>query len=87
VRYIIIDGDDITSREELYSAWRAHAELPDYFGNNLDALHDSLSGQELTVELRNMDKLREKLGEYTDAMIGMLNDTALESTKFVLING
>ena len=40
---ITIDLTDLESAEEFYKRLGEQIELPDYFGYNLDALHDVLS--------------------------------------------
>lgn len=41
---IVFDFDKINSLEEFYAVTRKKLQLPDYFGNNLDALYDCLTG-------------------------------------------
>ena len=38
----VIDGTVIHSRDDFYDAVTAALSFPDWFGRNLDALHDSL---------------------------------------------
>ena len=42
MRYVILNGAAVKSRGELYDALERYMDLPDYFGRNLDALHDVL---------------------------------------------
>ena len=48
---IIIDLKDLESAEEFYKRLGEQIELPDYFGNNLDALHDVL-GEKTGLHIR-----------------------------------
>ena len=54
---IFIDFSIIGEESEFYSQQKKKLTLPDYFGNNLDALHDSISGDvklPLHIEFVNM---------------------------------
>ena len=79
MRCVIIDCANIDTREALYDAIARHLKTPDYFGRNLDALHDVLddmtAAEELTIEWRNFANLKIKLGGYADALTDMLADT------------
>ena len=41
--YVFIDGEKIRTNDELHAAFAAAIPLPDWYGNNLDALHDVLT--------------------------------------------
>ena len=74
MRYVVLNGDAITSKDGLYDALEEHFELPDYFSRNLDSLNDCLAGQELTVEIGNSEKLKENLGGYGEKFLRMMRD-------------
>ena len=40
MKKIEIDFENITTKEEFYEVFRSKIELPEYFGDNLDALWD-----------------------------------------------
>jgi len=42
-RYVFIDGLLCDTMEKIYSTLKTQLSLPDYFGNNLDALSDVLN--------------------------------------------
>ena len=44
MRELILDGRQIKTRADLHAALKVGLELPDYYGNNLDALWDMLTG-------------------------------------------
>ncbi len=83
--YIVINGSEINSRKELYEALRMRYGVPDYTGENLDALHDVFSVAEITVEIQNFKKLRVHLGDYAEAFLEMLQDTASENSRFCIV--
>lgn len=87
---LTIDGGEIRNKEELYNAIAKQLPLPDWFGRNLDALHDTLTcdilpAEEVSAELVNMEKLRENLGGYADALVNMMNDIAGEDKRLTVI--
>lgn len=43
IRYVFIDGSLCQSIEQCYTTLKVQLSLPDYFGNNLDALEEVLS--------------------------------------------
>ena len=66
MRNLIIDFTGVTDKASVHEAIKTGLELPDYYGKNLDALHDCLS--ELTdcmITLKNIDVL------YTLDIIGV----------------
>ena len=88
MRYVILNGAAVTDRKTLYDALEAHLELPDYFGRNLDALHDVLgdllAAQPLTLEIEGTEPLLRTLGRYGEAFLHMLDDTAKENKSLRL---
>jgi len=63
---LTVDFNGATDKASVHEAIKAGLELPDYYGKNLDALHDCLS--ELTdcvITLKNIDVL------YTLDIIGV----------------
>ncbi len=80
----IIDCALMTDRESFHDYLAQALQLPDYYGRNLDALHDCLG--ELTpcqVTLRNLPALA-ALGEYGETFRAMLLDISLETGDFEL---
>ena len=80
---ITLNGNEIGSREELYRAVGEQTELPEWFGKNLDALHDVLTEkpEKLRVTVRNPEMLAEGIGErYLQALFTMLLDSGAELT-------
>ncbi|WP_224988025.1 barstar family protein, partial [Bacillus amyloliquefaciens] len=41
---VIIDGKDVTSTEALHRILKDQLDFPDYYGENLNALWDCLTG-------------------------------------------
>lgn len=45
----LLDFTGITTKAELHAYLKAQLQLPDYYGNNLDALYDCLTGMPLSI--------------------------------------
>ena len=82
MKRIIVNCKNVCGKADLYDLLESKLCLPDYFGRNLDALHDILSEMNFTLELRSFAKLRESLGGYADSLEAMLKATDEECDGF-----
>lgn len=83
MRRIILDGRELTSREKLHSVLKEALNLPDYYGNNLDALHDCLTEMpEVELQLRYAPAMLEQLGAYGESLIALLEQVQKERPDF-----
>ena len=73
-----INGKRITDRESLHSLLRQKLSLPEDCGRNLDAVFDVLTdpGKDRIVTVKHEELLRERLGDYADRFLRMLDDAA-----------
>ena len=80
----LLDGKDMTSRDEAYRVIAREMNLPEWFGNNLDALYDCLSEQskDTAVIFVNTAIAEENLGEYSEKMLACFRDAAQECGYF-----
>ena len=86
MRYVILDGAEIGDMSDVHAAFAAALEFPDWYGGNLDALHDLLTEpREVIVLLRDQALLREALGGKYDALMCLLHDAAAENPKLILL--
>lgn len=77
MNYFILDFSEVNTLLELHQYLKEFFSLPDYYGNNMDALWDCLScryDQSTTIELRNLDVLRKRLAQTTKTMLGVFQD-------------
>ena len=76
-----------TTRQQLHQALKAGLELPEYYGNNLDALADCLSDlfEDTCLVLRHPNALRDALGDYAEALLHVLHRGALDNRHFVFL--
>ena len=52
----VLDASRMTSKEEAHAYLKEVLELPEYYGNNLDALHDCLEEMtDVEIEVVNVE--------------------------------
>ncbi len=63
---IIIDGEKIHTKEELHKAFAEQFGFPEWYGGNLDALHDCLTDirEKVIIRFVDYDELEEHLPIY-----------------------
>lgn len=76
-----IDLSGVSGREELHARLRAALPLPEWYGDNLDALHDVLTenGGAWELVFRNADRAEENLADYLSTLRRMCGDAAAET--------
>ena len=83
---VYLDGRALDSREALHQALAALLALPDYYGRNLDALHDCLTALSGPVHLTvlHAQALEDALGAYCRSFQRVLSDSAQENEHFTV---
>ena len=85
MKNIIIDFKNINSRKDFYREFREKCELPEYFGDNLDALWDILTSGELdfpvAISFVNFNKNK---NEFFKALYELLRDAEKETEKNII---
>ena len=76
--HIILNGAQLSTREEMHAYLAKMLHLPAYYGNNLDALHDCLTeiGEEKELILLNWDAY-----DHTRRAACVMQDCAEENEK------
>lgn len=76
---IILDFNDIHNKTELHEYLKQELQLPEYYGNNLDALHDCLSEKKehLSIAIVHFDTLKQTLGDYADVLLQVFADSGI----------
>ena len=77
----ILEGDKLTDLAAVCDALERQLGLPSWFGRNLDALHDILTGVlEGPIEIvwRDADRSRAAMGEEFDRIAAVLRQAAAE---------
>ncbi|WP_340401563.1 barstar family protein [Paenibacillus sp. FSL H8-0079] len=84
---VILDGVDFASTAELHQNLKDKLALPDFYGGNLDALWDCLTGTiELPLELKwtNYRISEERLGNEADRVRDLMLEVQAEQSGFQL---
>lgn len=77
-----IDFSDIGDEEEFYTKLKEAVPLPEYFGNNLDALYDVITGGlELPFHLEFVNMSVDQLESFED-LLTTLEDAEEETEGF-----
>ncbi len=81
-----LDATNATSRGELHDVFAQALSLPDWYGRNLDALHDCLTERSEDVRITVAeDELIGTLGErYVRNLLRLLRDSADENPHILL---
>lgn len=83
----ILEGSKIHTREELHDALAEVLALPDYYGRNLDALWDCLTGwieTPLRLTWRDYEPCRHYLGEYAEKALELFRQAEVEVDGFTI---
>ncbi len=74
--YIFLDGEKISSNAELHAAFAGALDLPEWYGGNLDALHDVLTerADPVGIVIVNEALLHEHLGRRAAGFFRLLRD-------------
>ena len=88
MNHFVLDFSEIKTVLELHQYLKKVFDLPDYYGNNMDALWDCLSccyDESTTIELRHLDNLRKRLEKTTQTMLLVFQDLQDEDGVIVKI--
>lgn len=80
MRYCTLYLDDIRSKEELHSRLKGALMLPEYYGNNLDALADCLTDirEDIQITVSGYASLEAYMNEYAEAFRETLENVCEE---------
>jgi ribonuclease inhibitor len=86
MKTILLDGEKITTKEQLHETLKAQLGVPEYYGNNLAALRDVLRGLPsddfpMVLKWKNFNKSKAILGDYADKTNKVFEDIAREVEK------
>ncbi len=75
------------SRESAHEHIMRRLRLPQWYGRNLDALHDCLGeiGRPTTILVRNTLLLQQNLGDYGGRLLALFKDAASENENIRLV--
>lgn len=78
---ICLDGRLMLSRETAHAHIKQQLDLPEFYGNNLDALHDCLTSiaTPMHIVVSHGEAMKEALGSYGEILLRVLSDVAEEN--------
>ena len=87
MKHVILDGESILTRDDLHKALREGLAFPEWYGNNLDALHDVLTDcrEKTVIGLVDLPILEDHLGDYAVYFLRVLDDCAQESSHLCIL--
>ena len=74
---ILIQGQEIRTVNDFHRIMKRELELPDYYGNNLDALWDCLTGwidTPVTLIWFDFEESKQALGTFADKIVALFSD-------------
>lgn len=86
MRRCLIDGNEIVSKVQLHETLASKLQFPEWYGGNLDALHDCLTSisEETVITVINFQSLAENLGRYAKLFVRVIEDSAAENSAVTL---
>lgn len=84
---VLLDGNLIQEKDQLHDFLQKELQLPDFYGRNLDALWDGLTGcvqLPLTIQWTGFEASRRHWGEYADQLLELLREAEQEMDGFYL---
>ena len=81
MKFAVIDGNAVTSMEDIHKMLAQQLEFPEWFGGNLDALHDCLTDlhEETELSIVHSETLSATLGPAYVRLTRVLSDAAEEN--------
>lgn len=77
-----LNGKELTDQQLLHETIAHQLQLPDYYGENLDALWDILSSwnEPLAIIIEKPTRFVEQLGGYGESVLQLLQDAEEENS-------
>ena len=84
---IVLDAKRFKGRSRAHAYLKEALQLPDYYGQNLDALYDCLGeiGEETVIVVPEVIQKKESLGDYGKTMLRVFKDAAQENKMLKVV--
>jgi ribonuclease inhibitor len=84
---ITINGLEMVSKQQVHNLLARELQLPDYYGQNLDALWDVMITYRspLTIQMNHTKQFIHNLDVYGDALIQLLTDLEASNNNIKII--
>ena len=82
---IVLPGTQLISEQKIHKILKEKLNLPQYYGENLDALLDCLTSWvslPLTISWENFNESKQYLGSYADKLLKIFQDAEKELDGF-----
>ena len=81
MKRVIVNCKRVKDSADLYNLFEKKLRAPEYFGRNLDALHDCLTDvfEDVSIVLDDPEALKENLGECFSRLTEVLTVSAQEN--------
>lgn len=85
MKYVLLDGSKMTSKETIHAYLASTMNFPDYYGTNLDALWDVLTtiSEPVDITLINKQELMNHLNEYANALLALMHEASKVNEKVI----
>ncbi len=82
-----VNANEFVSKHEMHAALRAVLGEENYWGSNLDALHDCLTsiGEPTTLVITNWASAVSRLGDYANRLWHVLDDSVEENPNLNVV--
>jgi len=86
MKELIIDGQQMTSKNALYTHLDRVFAFPHYFGNNLDALWDVLSAKNepTVIYFKHTEKLINQMDSYGEKLVQLFRQLEQENNNYTI---
>jgi ribonuclease inhibitor len=87
MKKVVFDSSHVESIDQLHSDLARKLNFPDYYGANLDALYDCLSGEielPMTIIWKNYHMTKSKLGKDAVKVLKVMEAFAGEEPDFTI---
>lgn len=87
MKNVTIEASEVYCIEDIHKLLAEELEFPDYYGMNLDALHDCLGdiSEETSITVMGAELLYEQLGTGYEKLMRVLNDSAVENDFLYIV--